>query len=210
MKSKTRRLALTGMLFALAMVLGVLESAVVPLMGLPPGIKPGLANIVVLYALLFLPGWESLMLVLLKAGLGFITRGAVAGGLSLAGGLLSLLVMWCLLRLPRAPGIALVSVAGALAHNLGQLSLFAVLFGAFAFSYAPVLAVSGVVMGLLTALTLRALLPVLRKASPSPAPKVSPGPPPGPPPGPGHTPNGRANLEEIGENDKNEGNGLQL
>ena len=52
-REQTRRVALLGMLFALAMVLSWLEGLVTPLLGLPPGVKPGLANIVVMYALLF-------------------------------------------------------------------------------------------------------------------------------------------------------------
>ena len=87
-----RRVALGGVLFALAMVLSFAESSIAPLLGLAPGMKLGLANVVVMYALLFLGGRAALALVLLKAGFGLLTRGAVAGLLSLAGGLLSLLV----------------------------------------------------------------------------------------------------------------------
>lgn len=44
------------MLFALAMVLSFLESTLSPLLGLPPGVKLGLANVVVMYTLFF---WAS-------------------------------------------------------------------------------------------------------------------------------------------------------
>ena len=204
--SPARLVAFTGMLFALAMVLAWLESLLAPVLGLPPGVKPGLANVVVMYALFFASPWQALLLVLLKAGFGLLTRGGVAGLLSLAGGLLSLGVMllptlWARLRgrlrgasgakaggprpaahsgsgAPRAgrplqvgPGLLILSVAGALAHNAGQLVVVRLLFGPFSLYYAPVLAVAGIVAGCLTAVTVRALAPSLRfaKASPPPA-----------------------------------------
>lgn len=162
--SPARRAALCGLLFALAVVLGYAESLLAPLLGLPPGVRLGLANTVVMFALYFLSAWPALLLVLLKAGFGLLTRGATAGLLSLAGGLLSFAVMALLLRLPRQPSVLIVSVAGALAHNAGQLLAVRLLFGPFSLYYAPVLIVAGVVAGCLTALVLKALLPALRKA----------------------------------------------
>ena len=45
---KARGVALGGMLFALAILLSFVEGMVAPALGLPPGVKPGLANIVVM------------------------------------------------------------------------------------------------------------------------------------------------------------------
>lgn len=159
-----RRVALGGVLFALAMVLSFAESSIAPLLGLAPGMKLGLANVVVMYALLFLGGRAALALVLLKAGFGLLTRGAVAGLLSLAGGLLSLLVMLALLHGPLRPTGLILSACGAIAHNLGQLLVAgAVLSSAMALGYAPVLLVSGLAMGAITSLVLKALLPALAR-----------------------------------------------
>lgn len=159
-----RRVALGGVLFALAMVLSFAESSIAPLLGLAPGMKLGLANVVVMYALLFLGGRAALALVLLKALFGLLTRGAVAGLLSLAGGLLSLLVMLALLHGPLRPTGLILSACGAIAHNLGQLLVAgAVLSSAMALGYAPVLLVSGLAMGAITSLVLKALLPALAR-----------------------------------------------
>lgn len=159
-----RRVALGGVLFALAMVLSFAESSIAPLLGLAPGMKLGLANVVVMYALLFLGGRAALALVLLKALFGLLTRGAVAGLLSLAGGLLSLLVMLALLHGPLRPTGLILSACGAIAHNLGQLlAAGAVLSSAMALGYAPVLLISGLAMGALTSLVLKALLPALAR-----------------------------------------------
>ena len=50
---KTHEIALSGLLFALAMALSFLEGTLV-IPGLAPGMKLGLANIVVMYALFFM------------------------------------------------------------------------------------------------------------------------------------------------------------
>ena len=60
---KSREVAWTGMLFALAIALSFLESAITPLLGLMPAMKLGLSNIVVMYALLFLRTRMAMLLV---------------------------------------------------------------------------------------------------------------------------------------------------
>lgn len=82
---KSREVAWTGMLFALAIALSFLESAITPLLGLMPAMKLGLSNLVVMYALLFLNTRTAAELVLLKALFALLTRGPTAGFLSLCG-----------------------------------------------------------------------------------------------------------------------------
>ena len=118
---KTRRIALSGLLFALAMALSFIEGTLT-IPGLLPGMKLGLANIVVMYALFFMGPRQALVLDVLKALFVFLVSGFTAGFLSLCGGLLSLLVMWVLYYLlPVRPTWFILSVCGALAHNIGQL-----------------------------------------------------------------------------------------
>lgn len=164
-KDKTRRVALTGMLFALAIVLSLLEGTLTPLLGLPPGVKPGLANIVVMYALFFMGTKQALVLVVLKGLFVFLVRGASSGAMSLAGGVVSLCVMLVLLFATRKKASYLIlSVAGAVSHNLGQLAMASLWLGTpLGLAYAPVLILSGIGMGVLTSLSLRALLPALEK-----------------------------------------------
>ena len=161
---KTKQIALSGLLFALAMALSFLEGTLT-LPGLLPGMKLGLANIVVMYALFFMGAKQALFLDLLKALFVFLVSGPTAGFLSLCGGLLSLLVMWVLYDLlPVRPTWFILSVSGALAHNVGQLlGASVILSSAMSLYYAPVMLVLGLVMGALTSLVLRALLPALEK-----------------------------------------------
>ena len=140
--SKTHEIALSGLLFALALALSFVEGTLV-IPGLMPGMKLGLANIVVMYALFFMGGKQALVLDLLKALFVFLVSGWTAGFLSLCGGLFSLLVMWVLYdHFPVQPTWFILSSA---------MSLY----------YAPVMLVFGLIMGSLTSITLRALLPAL-------------------------------------------------
>lgn len=160
--AKAREAALTGMLFALAVALSFLESMVTPLLGLMPAMKLGLANIVVMYALLYLRTRSAVLLVLLKALLALLTRGATAGFLSLCGGGLSLLVLWGMLRLPFSVSGYVFTVCGALAHNLGQLlAACCILSSAMALSYAPVLLVAGGAVGALSCVLSRGVFAAL-------------------------------------------------
>src|SRR5699024_11202731 len=119
--SKAKQVALSGMLFAMAMALSFIEGSLT-FPGLLPGMKLGLANVVVMYALLFMGVRQALILDLLKALFVFLVSGPTAGFLSLCGGLLSLLVMWLLYDvLPFRPTWFILSVSGAFAHNVGQL-----------------------------------------------------------------------------------------
>ena len=162
MKNRTARtVARTGMLFALAIALSYLESLVTPLLGLMPAMKLGLANLVVMYALLFVRRRDAAALVLLKALFALLTRGATAGFLSLCGGGLSLAVLLALSLLPGVSGY-IFCVSGALAHNIGQLCGAALLLSdAVALGYAPVLLAAGLVVGSLSFVLSRALFKAL-------------------------------------------------
>ena len=152
--NKTHSIALSGLLFALAMALSFIEGTLV-IPGLLPGMKLGLANIVVMYALFFMGPKQALVLDVLKAFFVFLVSGWTAGFLSLCGGLL---YYHCPLR----PTWFILSVCGALAHNIGQLlGASVILSTAVSLYYAPVMLVLGLVMGMLTSVTLRAMLPAL-------------------------------------------------
>ena len=164
---KAREVAWTGMLFALAIALSFLESAVAPLLGLMPAMKLGLSNLVVMYALLFLNTRTAGALVLLKALFALLTRGPTAGFLSLCGGVLSFLVLLVLLHLPASPGEFIFTVSGALAHNIGQLIGASVLLSsAMALGYAPVLLVAGLCVGALSCVLSRALFAAMQRNLP--------------------------------------------
>ena len=167
MTSSVRRVVFLGTMFALAIALSWAESLIPPLPFLPPGVKLGLSNVVTMYCLFFI-GWrEAAVIVLLKALFSFIARGATAGLLSCAGGLLSVLALCiCLLLFRQRISYTALSVTGAVCHNLGQLAAATFLVDTpLSLVYLPILILSGICMGAVTGLLLRAVLPFLQAAS---------------------------------------------
>ena len=154
-----------ALLFALAMVLSFVEGMIVPLFALPPGVKLGLSNIVVMYCMAYMGFGSAAQLTLLKGFFAFLTRGATAGFLATMGGMFSITVMFILSALLKDKiNYYTLSVFGSLFHNIGQLTGVSLIFGtAFALGYFPVLAVSAVIMGLVTGATLTVVLPALKK-----------------------------------------------
>ena len=160
-KNKTRKVAFLGLLFALAIALSYLES-LIPSFVAVPGIKLGLSNTVVMYCLFFVGPLPALVIAVLKAVFVLITRGFAAGMLSAAGGMCSAGVMILLNKLKSSKGA--ISVAGAVTHNVGQLAVaWLILSSPAVLYYAPVLILSGVVMGIVTAVVLKLVLPALSR-----------------------------------------------
>ena len=142
-------IARLGLLTAVALVLGYVEH-LIPVTAIP-GIKLGLANTVLLYALYLLDVPSAILLMILKVGLGGLFYGGFAAMLySLAGGVLSLFVM-ILVKKARGVSVIGVSVCGATAHNIGQILIACFVVGVrAALAYLPVLLVAAAITGALT------------------------------------------------------------
>lgn len=165
LQKDTRTTALTGLLFALAMALSFFESTIGGLIALPAGIKLGLSNIVVLFSLLTLGKRSAFLLIFLKALFALLSRGAVAGLLSLSGGICSAAVMMALMALPHLlVGYRVLSAAGGCAHNIGQIAAAALIIrNRYLLYYLPVLLLAGIITGFLTGTAYSALEPYLNR-----------------------------------------------
>ncbi|MBR5305649.1 MAG: Gx transporter family protein [Oscillospiraceae bacterium] len=163
--NKTKKLTTVAMLFALAIVLSFAESMVMPMFALPPGVKLGLGNVVVMYCMVYMGYSSAFQVSLLKGFFSFLTRGFTAGVLSTMGGLFSITIMFILIKLLKDKiNYYTLSVFGALFHNLGQLAGISIIFANTApLAYLPVLTVSAVVMGLVTGATLKVVIPALKR-----------------------------------------------
>lgn len=143
---KTRKIALFGMLVALAFIFSYIEH-LIPL-PLPTGVKLGAANIVVLSALYFL-GWkEAVAISTVRIILSGFAFGISTVPYSLAGGALSLLVM-ALLKRRGSLGITGISVAGSVCHNIGQTLVAMAMLGTKTIYYFPLLFFAGIIAGIL-------------------------------------------------------------
>lgn len=144
----SRRLARYALLTALAMALSWLES-LVPLAGaVPPGVKLGLTNLVVIFALYRMSLRDAAVISLIRVVLVAFTFGnSYSFAYSLAGATLSLAVM-ALLKRSRKFSLLGVSVAGGVSHNIAQvLVAMAVMETSRLAWYLPVLLVSGIAAG---------------------------------------------------------------
>ena len=157
-----RKTALYGLMIALAFIFSYIES-LLPVVGIP-GVKLGLANLVVLVTLYLLRPRDALAISCLRILLVGFTFGSLASMVySLAGGLVSLGVMMLCRRTEKFSVLG-VSVAGGVCHNLAQLAVAAaVLRTPQIVWYLPILLLSGVLTGALIGIVARLCLPKLRR-----------------------------------------------
>ena len=144
---KTKKLTVMALTTALAMILSFVESQV-PAFVAVPGVKMGLANIAVVFALYRL-GWkEAAGISLIRVLLVSVLFGTVASLFySLAGAVLSLLGMGLLKKTGKFTEI-IVSVTGGVLHNIGQIAMACILLETDALKYyLPFLLVSGILAG---------------------------------------------------------------
>ncbi|MBP5197882.1 MAG: Gx transporter family protein [Lachnospiraceae bacterium] len=117
---KTSKFTKYGLLIALALIMSYIE-AQIPVFFAIPGIKLGLTNVVVLFALYAMDFKSAFIINIFRIILvGFMFGNGVSILFSLAGGFLSLLVMVLLKKFTDLK-IITVSVAGGIAHNIGQI-----------------------------------------------------------------------------------------
>lgn len=145
---RTKKIALGGILTALAMIFSYIES-LIPI----PGVKLGIANIAIISVLYLLGSGQALLVNLLRITLTAVLFGNFNSFLfSMAGGMLSLLVM-VILKKSGHFSIVGVSVAGGVFHNVGQITAAVFLMDTTAiYYYLPVLLIFGIVTGIIIGL----------------------------------------------------------
>lgn len=150
---KTRKLALMAMFTAASLIVFVIE-AQIPAPIPVPGVKLGLANIVTLIAMVMLSRREAGLILLVRIAMGSMFTGGVSAFIfSIAGGALAYAVMCLTLKPFSGKLLWVVSVLGAIAHNLGQLIAAIIITKTSSLMlYAPVLLASAVVTGAFTGL----------------------------------------------------------
>lgn len=147
-----------GLLTALAMIFGYVE-AVLPISVGIPGVKLGLANIVIVFALYRLKPSEAFLINIVRIVLVSFLFGNLSVMLySLAGGVASFAAMVVLKKTDKF-SIYGVSIAGGVFHNAGQLiTAMLVLETVSLIYYGPVLLISGLITGLVIGITAKEVL----------------------------------------------------
>lgn len=149
----TKRLTRMAVLTAVALTIFIVELQL-PNLTPVPGVKLGLANIITVYAMFVLGPGDTLGILLARILLGSMFSGQMMSLFySLAGGLLCYVVMLLMRRLFTPRQIWICSVLGAVAHNIGQITVAILITRTPALIYyLPVLMVSGIIAGIFTGL----------------------------------------------------------
>ena len=160
-----KKLSYLGLFAAVAIIFGYVES-LIPFFAGIPGMKLGLANLAVLFILEKYTWKEAVLVSVVR----IIVIGFMFGNLfsilySLAGGILSFLVM---LLLKRIKGFSMIgiSIAGGVSHNIGQIVVaMCVLENTKLIYYLPVLMIAGTVTGILIGVVSRKILPAVSQGA---------------------------------------------
>lgn len=144
-----KKTAYMGIFLALALICSYIETLIPFHIGIP-GVKLGLTNIVIVWALYLLGAKEALMISVLRIILsGLMFGNAFSIAYSMAGGLLSFAIMYLFKKTKKFKCVS-VSIAGGIFHNIGQLFVAAAIVQNYSiFYYIPVLFISGTLTGLL-------------------------------------------------------------
>ena len=148
---KVQKMALLSVLTAAAIVIAIVESFIPS--DWIPGVKLGLANIVILIILYEIGIVEAVLVNLLRVFLVGLLRGTFLSMgflMSLTGAILSLGVMILFYLLIKKFSIIAVSVMGSVAHVTGQILIAVIFLGTTSvFYYLPIIAISAIITGIL-------------------------------------------------------------
>jgi len=142
-----KKITMAALLAALALIFSYIEVLIPFNFGIP-GIKLGIANLVIIVTLYYLGGRYAIAVNLLRVLIaGLLFNGFFGALYSLAGAILSLLVM-IVLKKTGVFSVVGISIAGGVSHNFGQILIAAGLISNLKmFLYFPVLIFSGVISG---------------------------------------------------------------
>ncbi len=147
-----KRDAVIIILICNAILISLLE-LIIPIPIPIPGVKLGLGNIITIIAIAFLDLKDVLIIVFLRCVVvAVLSKGITVLPFSLAGGLLSAVIMWLLYKkMSRVFSIKGISIIGAIAHNIAQLTVASlILRETVILYYLPILLISAIITGLIT------------------------------------------------------------
>ena len=162
-RKMAKRVAYSAIMTSLAMIFSYIEVLIPFHFGIP-GIKLGLANLIVVIALYILKPTQALLISVVRIVLVSFLFGSMSSMLySLAGGILSFLVM-LLLKKCRGFSMMGISIAGGVSHNIGQLLVAAMVIESMnIFYYMPVLLVAGLITGMLIGIVAKSVSRHIKK-----------------------------------------------
>lgn len=148
----TKKVSVIGLFTAMALLLSCIENMLPFRTGIP-GIKLGIANLIIVIAFYFLPSEEVLSISLLRVFFLSVFSGSpFTAVFSFTGAIASFFAMYISYRRNSFSPVG-ISILGGVTHNLAQLLISALLLNTPAFLwYSPVLLISGIITGLINGL----------------------------------------------------------
>ncbi|MBQ4526897.1 MAG: Gx transporter family protein [Clostridia bacterium] len=148
---KTKKIVQLALFACLSVCIYAVESLIPPILPVP-GVKLGLANVITLVVIYVIGTGESLLTLLIRITITTLLFGQVMSFLfSMAGGILSWIVMVLLSKIMDRCNIWAVSVFGAFAHNGGQILIAVAVTRQLAVAYYFLfLVISSVITGVFT------------------------------------------------------------
>ncbi len=167
-KKTAVRVALDGILVALALALSFLEGLLPDVAFLPPGAKLGLANVAVMFAVIVVGYADGFLIMFAKSAFVLFTRGPASFIMSSAGGVLSCLALIIIVAITRKMNKQFsymgISVICAVVHNIGQTAAASIYMSTNLMTfYLPLLIVTGIASGFITGVVLRTVMPAISK-----------------------------------------------
>lgn len=146
---KTKKLTLMALCITIALILSYVES-LIPAFVAVPGVKAGLANIVIVFSLYKLGAKEAITISIIRVLLVSLLFGSIMSLFySVAGAALSLLGMILLKNTNKFSCIS-VSVTGGVLHNIGQIIMASIILETNVLKYyLPFLLFSGIIAGII-------------------------------------------------------------
>ncbi len=157
-KEKSKLVAYIGVFVALALICSYIESLIPFYFGVP-GMKLGLTNVVVIVAMYVISAPMALLISVIRVFLAGIMFGnAFSIIYSLAGAVLSFLIMWLLKKSDKV-SIFLISAMGGIFHNLGQVIVAAIVVENYnLLYYFFILMIAGAITGIIIGIVSSAII----------------------------------------------------
>ena len=164
MKKNTKRLTALSLAVAVAMILSYVEFLLPPIWSAVPGIKLGLANVMIIFVLFRMNVFDAALVSFIRLVLSALLFGSVMTlAYSAAGAILSLLIMFILKKTNLFSTVG-VSIGGGVFHNLGQVIMAVLLLGTKEVGYYMiVLTVTGVLSGIFVGVAGALMLKYIKK-----------------------------------------------
>lgn len=153
MKTDTKKITLSAVMTAFALVLSYVELLIPPIWSAVPGIKMGLPNIVIIFLLYKLSFMYAFSVSIIRTFMVALLFGNVLSlAYSISGAVLSLGIMWLLKKTNLFSTVG-VSIAGGVFHNLGQIITAIIIMQTKEIGYYMIVLIpSGIIAGIFVGL----------------------------------------------------------